>query len=372
MVIIICSDRMLRVDGAGLPVQHVSPPQDVPTTPLASSNNNNVKKQLDESNEKLKRAEELLAAVIQANEEEKSQSEQRIKALEQQVSEQTEQQLQDLQLVDSSRTPQRRPFSFSEQGLEQTWKIQKGDIEVTDKELGAGGWSKVKLARFRGLEVAAKEMHNIILTPYNNGLFVREMNMAASVRHPNLVQFIGACMDGSPIILTELMGKSLRDLLQDQKKLSMKHVSSICEDIAKALNYLHLMKPNAIIHRDVSSANVLLEELAQNRWRAKLSDYGSANFVQLVTTIAPGSPAYAAPESLNTALQSPKMDVFSYGVLMIEVFTRKFPTPDIREQQIRDITSEYASLVPLIRQCISAEPKDRPDMSVVLYTLLYA
>ena len=345
-----------------------------------------------------KRAEELLASVMQAHEEEKRQSDLQIKALQQQVFEhaerwanraqeradevesyitetksrteaaerraiEAEERLQNLQLTDSTKT------SVDKQAVEQTWKILNDEIEMTDKELGTGGWGRVKLARFRGLEVAAKEMHSIILTPYNDGLFVREMNIAASIRHPNLVQFVGATMDGSPIILTELMETSLRALLQDQGSLSRKQAMSICCDIAKALNYLHLMKPHAIIHRDVSSANVLLEELANKRWRAKVSDYGSANFTQLVKTTAPGSPAYAAPESLNSAMQSTKMDVFSYGVLMIEIFTRQFPAPNTREEQICSINLDYASMVPLIRQCIKAEPKERPDMSIILSSL---
>ena len=208
-----------------------------------------------------------------------------------------------------------------------SWSIDKSEIEMTDDQIGVGGWATVKIALFRGLKVAAKQMHDVILTPYNNRLFMREMSIAASIRHPNLVQFIGATMEGSPIILIELMETSLRNVLQDQanKPLSHRQCILICEDVAKALNYLHLTKPHAIIHRDVSSANVLLEGLAGNQWRAKLSDYGSVNFVQMVATRAPGCVAYAAPESLDPAMQLPKMDVFSYGVLMIEIFSCNFP-----------------------------------------------
>lgn len=255
-----------------------------------------------------------------------------------------------------------------------SWSIDKSEIKITDHQLGVGGWATVKIALFRGLRVAAKQMHNIILTPYNNRLFVREMNIAASIRHPNLVQFIGAATEGSPIILTELMETSLRAVLEDPSKaLSKRQALLICGDIAKALSYLHLTKPHAIIHRDVSSANILLERLADEKWRAKLSDYGSVNFVQMVTTKAPGCVAYAAPESLNPAMQSPKMDVFSYGVLMIEIFSCQFPAPDHRGELIRGLQSnhQYAELVPLINQSISIDPQAQPDMIDILANLNY-
>ena len=115
-----------------------------------------------------------------------------------------------------------------------------------------------------------------------------------------------------------------------------------------------------------------MERLADERWRAKLSDYGSVNFVQLVTTKAPGCVAYAAPESLNPAMQSPKMDVFSYGVLMIEIFSCQLPAPDYREELIRGLHSDRqcAEVIPLIHQCISIDPQARPDMADILINLI--
>ena len=148
---------------------------------------------------------------------------------------------------------------------------------------------------------------------------MREMNIAALVRHPNILLFIGATLDQECVILTELMQTSLRAVLEEMEtnKLSMPHqqVFNIAMDVGKALNYLHLMKPDAIIHRDVSSANVLLERLGRDVWKAKLSDFGSSNFARQVATVAPGNFTYAAPESADPDLQSPKMDVFSYGIL---------------------------------------------------------
>ena len=209
-----------------------------------------------------------------------------------------------------------------------TWVVRKEHIVLTDKELGRGAWGVVKVARFCGLEVAAKLLHGEILSPHNQQLFQREMNISALVRHPNIVLFIGATMDRECVILTELMHTSLRAVLEDKAmnkvNLSRQQVYTIAVNVGTALNYL-LMEPDAIIHRDVSSSNVLLQPLGGDMWRTKLSDFGSSNFARQVITVAPGNATYAAPESSDPKLQSPKMDVFSYGILLLEMALGQFP-----------------------------------------------
>ena len=79
---------------------------------------------------------------------------------------------------------------------------------MTQEVLGDGSYGKVKVAMFRGLRVAAKSLHGIIISDYTRNLFSREMEIASSVHHPNLVQFIGATRVSTPIILTEIMTKS--------------------------------------------------------------------------------------------------------------------------------------------------------------------
>ena len=84
--------------------------------------------------------------------------------------------------------------------------------------------------------------------------------------------------------------------------------------------YLHLMRPHPIIHRDISSGNVLLDPLPDNRWKANVSDYGSVNLLQHLTTAHPGNPFYAVPET-----ESPtKMDIYcnSFGVILEEMLTQ--------------------------------------------------
>ena len=94
------------------------------------------------------------------------------------------------------------------------------------------------------------------------------------------------------------MEKSLRTLLE-QRQLSETELAVISLDVALALNYLHQTKPEPIIHRDVSSANALLWRQGE-QWRGKVSDYGTANFVQQTMTVAPVARIYSAPEALTS------------------------------------------------------------------------
>ena len=180
---------------------------------------------------------------------------------------------------------------------------------MTDKCLGVGGWGKVVLGTFRGCKVAVKEIHELILSPYNRRLFEREMNIASKCRHPCLLQFIGATNDdGIPLFITELLDTSLRALLE-QRQLAETEISIISLDVSLALNYLHNMKPSPILHRDVSSANVLLWQQG-DQWRGKVSDYGTAKFVQQTMTRAPGAPIYSAPEAVSSN-QTPKVSLWT-------------------------------------------------------------
>ena len=181
------------------------------------------------------------------------------------------------------------------------WIINRSEISLTEKVLGRGGWGTVVKGHFRRCDVAVKELHAVILSEYNRDLFEREVSMASRCRHPCFLQFIGATNDeGSPLIVTELMETSLRARLSD-RHLPAAEVSNISLDVARALNYLHQKRPQPIIHRDISSANVLLWRKG-DQWRGKLSDYGTANFVRQCTTVSPGSPIYSAPEIRSETL----------------------------------------------------------------------
>ena len=181
------------------------------------------------------------------------------------------------------------------------WVIPRDQIQLTDKCLGKGGWGSVIEGKYCGCAVAVKQMYELILSDHNRRLFEREMSIAARCRHPCMLQFIGATNDeGSPLFVTELMESSLRALLEQRPLFSLE-VSVISLDVARALNYLHLKKPSPIIHRDISSANVLLWRQA-DQWRGKVSDYGTANILQHTISVGPGAMIYSAPEALNKHL----------------------------------------------------------------------
>lgn len=246
------------------------------------------------------------------------------------------------------------------------WVIQRNEIQLMDEHLGTGGWATVRVALFRGQRVAAKCLHNQIISAHNIRLFTREMNMAARSRHPNLLQFIGATMDNDPIILSELMPTSLRHVLEQGNPLSHRQIVSIASDVARALNYLHLTTPDPIVHRDVSSANVLLKHFGDS-YEAKLSDYGSANFVRYSTTVGPGNPIYGAPEVNDPKQHSPKMDVYSFGVLLVEMCSGELF--DDVEELIQTRVREWPGMLEIICPCIREDPRRRPGAAEVILQL---
>ena len=254
---------------------------------------------------------------LTASQQREENSQRHLRELQWQMSE-TEKQLTSCQarvseLQLSLSTAQQTINELRKQGT-RDWVIPRDEIQITEKCLGRGGWGSVNEGTYCGCTVAVKEIHELILSPHNIRLFEREMNIASKCRHPHLLQFIGATVDeGSPLFVTELMEKSLRTLLE-QRQLSETEIRTISLDVARALNYLHQKKPEPIIHRDVSSANVLLWRQG-DQWRAKVSDYGTANFIQQTMTVAPGAMIYSAPEAL-TSHQTVKVSISEHSRLL--------------------------------------------------------
>ena len=123
-----------------------------------------------------------------------------------------------------------------------------------------------------------------------------------------------------------------------------------------------------------TSAAVTIDKLRQTfathgGWLAKVSDYGTANFQSQLQTENPGSPVYTAPESRDPTLQSPKMDIYSFSVLLVEMYTCEWPAPERRAELMEDI--DHQGLLGLIRQCLR-EDRDHRPMAAQLVGLLQA
>ena len=191
-------------------------------------------------------------------------------------------------------------------GEPRDWIIRRDEVIISEIVLGTGAWGEVYQGSFRGCPVAVKKIHDLILSPHNRRLFEREISIASRCRHPNLLLFMGATNDdGCPLFVTELLETDLRKFLS-QRSLHHEEIVCLALDVAIALNYLHLNEPSPIIHRDISSSNVLLWR-RDVRWRAKLSDYGAASFMHQCMSPHPGASIYAAPEAC-TSQQSPKVN----------------------------------------------------------------
>ena len=281
--------------------------------------------------------------------------------------------LQELQEKDRElRQSQEAVRRYQQQALtDDHWVVNKDEVTLTKEELGRGSYAVVTVGIFRGLRVAVKSLHTIIISNYNRGLFSREMSIASRVRHPNLVHFIGATKVDNPLILTELMSTSLYKKLQETE-LTNEQILSIAQDVALGLNYLHLFKPQPIIHRDVSSPNVLLKPCTGPAgYEAKVADYGTAKLQQGTSTgtVMPGNVAYAAPEAPIPDQHSPAMDVYSYSVLLMEMNLCSPPEMTTAEREVQAGSVSWSNMKSLIQRGLNANPRARPTMAQVIESL---
>ena len=172
--------------------------------------------------------------------------------------------------------------------------------------------------------------------------FQQECAFLESIRHPNIVQYLGIAMDPEsrlPVLLMELLDESLTKMLEcSQQSLAYYVQVDICHDIALAVTYLH---SNDIIHQDLSSNNVLITA----ERRAKVTDFGMSKLAGAAPsmtpfTMCPGTVAYMPPEALREPPRYTKnLDCFSEGVIMIQVCTQLWPEPGPRTQIIQDSRS---------------------------------
>ena len=248
------------------------------------------------------------------------------------------------------------------------WLVSCDEIEIRE-EIDRGAWATLHIARFRGATVAAKCLHSLISTPETRELFKKEMEMCLLCQHQNIVTFLGATLDDNPVMLMELMDVSLRKALTNNY-IDNHHIFGVSIDVARALLFLHSWLPHPIIHGDVNSANVLLMRNYPNQqWLAKLADFGCARLQQLTATrVSSGAAAYAAPEVNDQRQHSTKLDVYSYGVVLLEMLTKTFPFQKV-DKLLETVGRQFPQHHQLISECVRQQPTTRPSIDNVLERL---
>ena len=269
-------------------------------------------------------------------------------------------------------------------------------VRVTDRELGHGSYATVVELEYTGLKCAGKKIHELLLrqgdASYTVRRFEEECRLLSQVRHPNIVQFLGVYFQQgvqAPILVMEFLPTNLTSCIEQYGILSKEISYSILHDVALGLCYLH-SQISPIIHRDLSSNNVLLTP----NMTAKISDLGLAKICNMTPlqvsrmTQTPGTPAYMPPEVM---VSTPKYDIsvdeFSYGVLMIHIFSGQWPEPQIgpnrtesdgrlipiTEAERRDIFLQIIGsdhpLMDLIHKCIDNHPQARAHASEIVERL---
>ncbi|CAM9665429.1 unnamed protein product, partial [Scytosiphon promiscuus] len=272
--------------------------------------------------------------------------------------------------------------------LVRKWALPTSEVSIEEGEegvLGRGSYGEVRAATWRGVRVAAKQLHALGEAQASESLsaqqaaevrrdLLNEMGLLASLRHPNLLLFLGVTYDpqthGPRSIITELMPSSIYDLLETRGvKLEQHEVLDLASDIASGLAYIHGQSP-VIVHRDLSSRNVLYDGRT-----AKLADLGQAKAMGVASaamgsrqTAMPGAMVYAAPEVL-TGRYSSSIDVFSFGVLLAQLITGDYPRLDKRKEQVAEAGSRFSLVKPLLESCLSLHAEDRPAAAEALRSL---
>eukprot|EP00775_Hariotina_reticulata_P012952 gene12952-13081_t len=278
------------------------------------------------------------------------------------------------------------------------WEVDIADMEMI-RRIGEGSFGEVMLATFRGTKVAVKRLRALDIDdlPMSGGFsrsrgsqaafqqfFEREIAILASIRHPNVVNFIGAChRPGQRCLVTEYCARGSLDQVLHKSGLALDLAKRVefAMDISRGMVCLHAQRP-IIIHRDLKTANLLVSA----RFEVKVADFGlsrikDASHLQVSRAGLEGTIEYCAPEVLRGEPYTERCDVYSFGVVLWELLLRERPYSDtdvpifllmvnIGNGSLRlpEVPEDMATpgLVELVERCLAFLPADRPDFLEVI------
>ncbi|XP_012253187.2 mitogen-activated protein kinase kinase kinase 7-like isoform X2 [Athalia rosae] len=252
-------------------------------------------------------------------------------------------------------------------------EIDYNEIE-TQEVVGKGSFGVVWKGRWRGQYVAVKHINS----EGERKAFTVEVRQLSRVTHPNIVKLYGACTKNPVCLVMEYAeGGSLYNVLHcnPQPNYSAGHAMSWALQCAKGVAYLHNMKPKPLIHRDLKPPNLLLILGGQT---LKICDFGTACDLNTYMTNNKGSAAWMAPEVFEGSRYTEKCDVFSWGVILWEVLSRRKPFDDIGGSAYRIMWAVHIGQRPplmegcpkpiedLMTRCWKKIPEERPSMDEVV------
>ncbi|KAF8701056.1 hypothetical protein HU200_033951 [Digitaria exilis] len=257
------------------------------------------------------------------------------------------------------------------------WEIDVKLLKFGNK-VASGSYGDLYRGTYCSQDVAIKVLKPERINADMQREFAQEVYIMRKVRHKNVVQFIGACTKPPNLcIVTEYMsGGSVYDYLHKHKGVfKLPALVGVAMDVSKGMSYLH---QNNIIHRDLKTANLLMDE----NGTVKVADFGVARVKAQsgVMTAETGTYRWMAPEVIEHKPYDHKADVFSFGILLWELLTGKIPyeylTPlqaavGVVQKGLRPTIPKHAhaKLSELLQKCWQQDPAERPDFSEILETL---